>query len=198
MHDLKITFDGLVHHDGDVAVRDGFKGFDWNNVDAIDKSKVDALSAPGTENGFQNVLKSGDSVASACKNDNVSTIKSDGFFTFKSGWFAAAWMNDMTVTFTAYRDGVEVGHLTTTLGIDAKFLTFSHDFRHIDKLTIATSGGTDAFPGDGASHELAMEDLGFGNVHQRPVPDPVPAPDFDLHHHFLTRGFVHDHHVFLV
>lgn len=199
--DTTVSFEGVLHHHaGHQAIRDGYKGVHWNHIDGITHAEAESLSPVGTPNGYLNVLKSGDTVASACQNDSTAVIKSDGWFTLKSGWFASAWLNDMQVTFTAFRDGVEVGHLTTHLGIDAELVNFTKNFRKIDELHIATSGGTDAHPGDGASHELAMDDVSFSHLHKvadDPTP-PDPTPEVDWHHHFLTRGFVHDHHVFLV
>lgn len=199
MRDTKVTFEGVTrHHNGHQDIRDGYKGADWNHIDGITHAEAESLSPVGTPNGYLNVLKSGDTVASACQNDSMAVVKTDGWFTLKSGWFASAWLNDMQVTFTAFRDGVEVGHLTTHLGIDAELVNFTKDFRKIDELHIATSGGTDAFPGDGASHELAMDDLAFVHLHAAGdgTPDP-PDPPVLEHHHF-PRGYVSDHHVFLV
>lgn len=195
MRDLTFSFDHIAPHAGHVSVPNDLKGFDWVKVDAVDKDDVLADSPDGTTNGYISVLKSGDGVASACQNGETSEIKCDGSFTLKSGWFASAWLNGMTVTFTAFRGGHEVGHLTTTLGVQAEQLTFDKHFRHIDSLTISTSGGTDAFPGDGATGELVFDDLSLVNVHARAVPDHDSPHD---PHPFNVHGYVPEHHVFLV
>lgn len=82
-------------------------------------------------------------------------------FSLQSGHFAAAWRTGLSVTFTAYGHSHSlIGSETFTLDQTDTVLKFDHMFKHVNEVTITTSGGT---AGTG-SETLSDSDLNSGTA----------------------------------
>ncbi len=137
-----IDFEGIASA-GHDAVLLGQYGLTWQGVGAIDKDEL----TKHDPDGYNAVLRGhGVGVTSGDADFKSETTT----FTLKGGHFAAAWSTGLTVTFTAYTGAhVFAGSETFILGQTDTFLSFDKHFRHINEVSIATSGGT---PGTGTNH----------------------------------------------
>jgi hypothetical protein len=160
---MSATFEHLAPHGGVLSeVPDGYENLDWSAIGVLDQGLF------GTGNGYANVLHSGRAVAFAGGGRHVVSeiTNENGSFDLKSGYFASAWNIGLKVKFTAFRDGVEVGHKTVMFeDRDQTFIKFGGAFKDIDTVTIVATGGTDADPTDnGMGQYLAIDDLKFANI----------------------------------
>lgn len=128
---VAITFEGLVarHEFSDIPA--GYDDLDWSGAfEAIGKGLY------RQNEGFQSVVHR--KVAAANIVDPYQGIISieSGTFSLKSGHFAAFGSDPVPVTFSAYRQGVLVGTMSTTLQPVDTTLQFDHTFAHVDRITI--------------------------------------------------------------
>jgi len=161
-----VTFEGLAPKDGGLQWLSPHGGFTWTNFGVLDKGGLS-----GDVDGYAAAVH-GSGVASTAVGE-ISSFSSSVDFSLKSGHFAAAWNTGMTVTFTAYRDGTQVAQQTFTVDQTDVMLKFNQDFRHIDAVTIESSGGTHG-TGFGDGTQLAMDNLRVvfdGDIPQDQVQD---------------------------
>jgi hypothetical protein len=152
-----LTFDDLTTSSYDI-IPDGYGGFDWDNMYFINSS---LYPVSGYYNGTvseHNVAFNGYA--------NVATVQ-DGKFDFVGAYFTAAWRTGLTVELTGYLLGSEL--YNTSIIVDHTGPSWSDaNFVGIDKLTLASFGGTDV-PGIGGSGaHFAMDNFTY-----EPVPEPA-------------------------
>lgn len=164
---LLIDFEGLRS-----PVPDGYRGLDWTNFHV--NGRISSSSS-----GYTNVLNSGELVGFDAFGLGASFTSTQDF-NLNSGYFAAAWSNDLTLTIQAWDDGVQVGTATIVLDITKAFVnfqagtatgvdsaSFSGRFDSIDEVRMDGTGGTDADgivggPGGGSGDNVAVDDLLLG------------------------------------
>ena len=85
---------------------------------------------------------------------SFKALGADETFSFKGGRFASAWTDDLQVTITGFRDGVEVGRWQ---GLVDQFAVstpkFGRLFRDVDEIRFETVTAT------GLPSNLAMDNL---------------------------------------
>lgn len=149
-----IDFEDVAPINGESFIPDAYKNLDWDNAGAVDTgmfyypgSGYEIVSS-GTDAGFN--WGAAEMYFSDLNND----------FDFKGGYFAAAWNNDLNVTFTAWDDGLATGTLTVQLDPVKEYIDFSTivGFTSIDKVTISSTGGINAGL-NGSGMHVAMDDL---------------------------------------
>ncbi len=155
MAKIKIGFEDLAP-DGDFLfpIPDGYAGLHWENFGVRDPSGLSSGYDPHTGeavgfNGF----------------GEPASFSADTDFTFKSGFFSAAWSDDLSVTVNAYDDGVLVGTQTFTVDYGEnqhmKFKSSTMNrFESIDMIQFISYGGTDHDPNDnGQGSNISVDDL---------------------------------------
>ncbi|KLK91311.1 hypothetical protein AA309_20850 [Microvirga vignae] len=150
---LLIDFEGIAPEGGTAEIQDGYKGLNWDNFWAQDDSQFAA-------SGYNNVINSPDSAGydAFANGASFSSPDPDEDFDLVSGYFAAAWNNDLVVTIQGFDDGVLVGTKVVTLDPTKTFIEFGDEFESIDEVRIDGAGGTNAGL-DGAGEHVAMDDL---------------------------------------
>jgi hypothetical protein len=177
-----INFAGLTTTSPEAPIPNGYAGFTWNNLNALN-TQTDA-----------NVLPSGYARADVdSQSPNVAfnvfgqpaSMTSSTPFSFYGAFFTAAWRDNLKVDVSGYRDGVLL--YDKKFRIDSTGYSFeSFDFEGIDTLDFSSSGGKvhGYVPGKPLSHppltQFAMDDLVFvpGGVgpDSGPSGQGVPAP----------------------
>ncbi len=152
-----VSFEKIAPAGSDTGLRHQY-GINWEGVGAVDIGEL----IKGDADGYNAVIH-GRGVGFTF---GTTDFKGDDPFSLRSGHFAAAWSSGLTVTFSAYVHHVLVGSETFILDQTDTILTFDKTFKHIDEVTIVTSGGTlgtgsnAGLPADvGAATALAMEHL---------------------------------------
>jgi len=171
IHDFETTttidFEGLVARDSVDQIPNGYMGLDWDNAGAIG----DQLNP---SSGYPTALNSGTTTAYDMRGAGLAFSDAAQDFDFLSGYFAAAWNNDNTVSVIAYDDGAEVGR--ATFRVD-QFTRASVDFANATATGVDSGVGIDpVFTGrftsidrvsiDGSGSHLSMDDL----IIRRPIP----------------------------
>jgi hypothetical protein len=173
--DVILDFEEIAAPGGAAFIPDGYGGGNWDNAGVIDGDMFD-------NSGYVNVIQSGN--ASAFNNGAFPmsfTAAGDETFGLLSGYFAAAWNNDLTVVVEGLRDGQVVGTAELLLGpqpVEINFIDASSDvdavaqfdgeFTGLDAFRMSSFGGSNAGLDGGGSH-FTMDDLVFG----------VAEPGFD-------------------
>jgi opacity protein-like surface antigen len=151
-----IRFEGIDIDPNDsdsTKIPDLYAGMHWQHFDA-ENTKHDTSS-----NGYVIGVHSGHSVGFNARG-NHATFASDTPFSFKSGYFTAAF-HDEPVMVSAFVGGVRVAHkIADILSTAQTFVSFGKHFAHIDSVTVST-GGSD-------SSQVAMDDLKV--VFDGPIP----------------------------
>jgi len=147
-----IDFEALAPSGPDGSpIPNGYMGLSWSSGFYGDRSTLDSLF---TDSGYQRLMI-GNCVG--VKTEGATATFSDPVadFDFASGYFAAAWNNDLMVTITAWDDGSEVGSALlqldpnsvwvdflngTAAGADSS--SFTGRFTSIDEISINSAGGT--------------------------------------------------------
>lgn len=155
----------------------GYTNLNWSNA---------AVFSPfdyGYRNtGYNAVLNSGVSVAFGGYAFGFSSPDPNRNFDFKSGYFAAAWHNNLQVTFTAFDNGFQVGSATFSISPTKTFIDFTianevtGRFTSIDRISIDSVGGTNAGLGGGGAI-VAMDDLTL--IHNKQG-DPAYSDQIDV------------------
>jgi hypothetical protein len=181
--DLLIDFEGIAPENGRAPIPDGYKGLDWHpNFYAGDDNDAPPNS------GFTNAINSPDSFAfNAFNRSPVTFASATQDFDLRSGYFAAGWNNDLTLTVQAWDDGAQVGTATIVLDPVKVFIdfqagtapaadsaTFAGRFTSIDEVRIFGAGGTPAGMG-GVDPLVAMDDLLLGFLSDGDVIDLAPG-----------------------
>jgi hypothetical protein len=148
---MPIKFEGLVPHNSEGFIPDGYAGLHWDNVGAADKAEFNR-----DPDGYKAVVHQR-GVAFNWAGDPAG-FSSDNTFSLKNGHFAAAWNIGLDVVVRAYSDGVLVGEKHLVLDQVDTPVRFGRDFRHIDQVTIESSGGTDG-TGNGGGTQVAFDNL---------------------------------------
>jgi hypothetical protein len=164
-----LTFEGVAPPGGEGPVPDGYGGFTWKNVGAVDTTSTDY-----DESGYVAVANAASPVTAAHNRDGGAAsfeVPAGDFaadFTLLSVVAGSAWNLKTKVKFTAYDDGVKVGTKTVTVKYgEAETVLFGSEFASIDKVVFKTKRGTDATAeDDGRGKQVALDDLTF-------VPDRV-------------------------
>lgn len=165
---VTLHFEGIVGPGQADFIPDGYMGFDWVNGGAVDESTH-------TESGYNNVIQSGRaSFLNALARDASITQSEGKSFDLVSGYFAAAWNNDLKVVIEGVRDDEVVGTTEMTLSpdsVEVDFLggaapdavdpTFSGSFNNLDEVLMVSSGGTAAFENldTDENQHFTMDDL---------------------------------------
>ncbi|PYJ61195.1 MAG: PEP-CTERM sorting domain-containing protein [Verrucomicrobia bacterium] len=148
-----ITFDDLPG----FAVPNGYQGFNWNGFFAIDGDNP-ANNASGYHAGVvspHNVAFNG---------FGNPAIVSDTLFNLNSGYFTAAWNDNLQVQVIGRLLGVDVYNNTYVLSATAPtFIAFN--YLGIDEVKFISSGGTHHSGYSGGSGEIfAMDNLDISAV----------------------------------
>jgi hypothetical protein len=112
-----IKFEGVAPHNSYVSdIPDGYEGFDWFAVGALDKGYLKHQLDTDT-NGYARVLH-GSGVAwvpEIAGEVRANISRSDVTFSVNKGVFAAAWNMGEVVTFHGYVGNTEIGTKTVVL-----------------------------------------------------------------------------------
>ncbi len=151
-----IKFENIAPDDDAAKIPDGYKGLIWLNFWAID----DDAAQPSS--GYNNVIESGSAAGYNTDFSKPGIFRSDARnndFDLNSGYFAAAFNDDLEVTVAGYDNGEQVAQKLLILDTDQQFVRFGRKFDDIDKVAISASGGTDADPNDGSGPYFAVDDI---------------------------------------
>lgn len=166
-----VTIDFDDFSQSPATLPNGYEGLNWSGFQAVDGLVTPQLS------GFRQVINSSHYVGYDSGGGGASFSSPDGDFDLKSGYFAAAWRNDLILTAKAYDEGLEVGTATIVLNpaktfvdfaagtaVGAVSAVFSGRFTSIDKVHLDGSGGTPApIPGPGSipgqGEQFAVDDI---------------------------------------
>ena len=151
-----INFENIVGDDEVAEIPDGYRDLNWKNVWAIDDELLENAN-------FPNAIHSGEAAAYNILADPIG-IKSpdrDDDFGLNSGFFTAAFLNDLKVTVIGFDDGERVARKVFTLDTSQEFVTFGPKFDDIDKVMIQARGSPD--PGDISSPQIVVVDDLFLN-----------------------------------
>lgn len=157
----KFTFEGLVPSDSVGDVPTLYSGLYWSNAGVVGRAYLDSRYQ---DDGYHSAL-SGDVVGWArpinTLQSEVMIIAPEGsLFTLSKGDFASAWNVGQTLTFTAYKNGLQKGVLTVTVDNVAQTIEFGRAFKNIDVLVVLGAGGEAADPeGFGSSPIFAFDNL---------------------------------------
>lgn len=144
-HSEPITFEGLCAPNELLPVLpEGYDRLRWSNVGAVGRDHYKIGS------GYAAVTRG--EVAGFSHNHKVAKFSSKTPFSLIGGHFAAAWANQLQVTFSAYRDGVLMGTKAVLLDRGDTKLQFDPSFAHIDTVTIA------------GPKDVQQSDIGFDNL----------------------------------
>ena len=180
-----IDFEGIAPEGNNATIPDGSFGLQWSDqFFAIDDD--DPFAGPGT--GYENVINSPDSAGFNGYGAAVTmnSADPDDDFDLVSGYFAAAFEDDLQVTIEAWDDGVQVGTVALTLDTDKVFVDFqagtapdaiSADFDgtfdSIDEVRIISTPA-------GLGFQVAMDDLAIERiVGDGDVIEVAPGSDID-------------------
>ncbi len=159
----KVRFEGVdTGGGGGTELPSGYQGFIWNNFGAIESAEAQPsgfIPVSGSANGF------------LYPTTEASIMRAGGGdFAFKSGIFAGAYQDGITIFAIGVQDGVTVATKTFTVdyGVNQK-IRFGRDFRDVDFVLFRPQGGTDADPGDaGSGRWISVDDFVF-----RTPPEPM-------------------------
>ncbi len=172
-HDTKTTevlidFEGVTTG-GTSTVPGSYLDLNWSNVSVSTEQYLIDIGL--SENGYGDVLNSGMYFGFNGWGDTASFNDPIQDFDFQSGYFSAAWNNDLNLLITSYDDGVEVGNATIVLDPNKVYLNFAEGtaegadsavftgrFTSVDTIRISASGGTSAGLDGGGTH-VAFDDL---------------------------------------
>jgi hypothetical protein len=124
-----VTFEGLVQSGG-IDLH-SYDGFNWSNVSAVAKHSNEYHRDPG----FHAVLHGRVAGLSETQSSPVVISVTSGKFSFVSGHFAGAPTGG-SVTFYAYRQGVQVGEYDTFINPADTTISFDQTFHHVDQVQI--------------------------------------------------------------
>jgi len=160
-----ITFDDLsvpAAFDSYVVISSGYQGFDWSNFGAF--------YGPGTpDSGLNAGVVSSPNVAFDFTGGPAS-LSSDTPFTFTSGYFTAAWNDDLSVLVTG-KNGSTIED-TTTIVLSATSPTlFTFNWTGLTEIDFSPSGGTQHLGYMGRGDEFVLDDLTIISA----VPEPNSA-----------------------
>lgn len=151
-----ISFEKIVGDKEAAEIPDGYCNLNWNNFFAAD----DELH-PNT--GFDNVIHSGEASAFNASGDPAGFESADreDDFDLNSGFFAAAYTDNLKVKVFGFNDGERVATEAFKLDQAQEFARFSGKFDSVDEVKFKVSGGTDADPNDGfpPTQIFAVDDL---------------------------------------
>src|SRR5439155_6509359 len=140
-----ITFDDLPQ----FAVPNGYQGFNWNNFFAV--AGDDPAVNPS---GYQAAVVSPHNVAFNGFG-NPAIVSDSHLFNLNSGYFTAAWKDNLQVQVIGRLLGLDVYNNTYVLSTTSPtFIAFN--YLGIDEVKFVSSGGTHHF---GSGEEFAMDNL---------------------------------------
>lgn len=149
-----IDFEGLVepdNRDGYISLPDGYSGFNWSNMGAIDYR----IGSVGS--GYEHGAISGTSVAFNWAAQMAITSAGTSF-DFNGAWFTAAWIDN-----TLKVEGFNNGQLMYSIGMELNTTTpqwLNANFSNIDSLQFSTNDHT----------WFAMDNFTYNET-----PTPIPA-----------------------
>jgi len=145
-----ITFDDLPQ----FAVPNGYQGFNWNNFFAV--AGDDPAVNPS---GYQAAVVSPHNVAFNGFG-NPAIVSDSHLFNLNSGYFTAAWKDNLQVQVIGRLLGLDVYNNTYVLSTTSPtFIAFN--YLGIDEVKFVSSGGTHHF---GSGEEFAMDNLDISAV----------------------------------
>lgn len=159
-----IHFDDLAASTGMGQIPNGYAGLNWSNLYVINSSWANATMGPG--NGFSDGVFSPPNVAfnGAGRAASVTAL-SGQTFNFNSGYFNAAYLNNLPVTATGSLNGTQKYSTTFTVGQAGPPTLQKFDWLGIDEVDFATSNW------------FTMDDLIFTGVGSHGLPaSEVPEP----------------------
>ena len=160
---LVINFDDLDTALSYTEVPSGYNSYNWNNFFALNGNSSTYINS-----GYHVGIVSQANVAFNA-NGNPAYISKSNFFNLHSGYFTAAWNNDLQLTVTGFADegGTNQKYISTyTLQTTAPSkITFN--WTGIRRVLFSSSGGVDAGYSGSGTH-FALDNLSI---------DGVTAPD---------------------
>jgi hypothetical protein len=176
-----ITFDDIPDTGGGQLIPTVYHGFQWQNLYVLN---VEDFSRPKYigSNGYLNGLVSGTNVAfngSGINGDGAPALVLNGLFTFNSAYFNAAWNDGLILTVTGKLAGNIVDVLTIPLDASGPATKVDFNWKSIDELDFAASGGThhDGYNGSGAHFVMDNFDVTpvGGDVTRLAADTPEPS-----------------------
>jgi hypothetical protein len=130
-----ITFENIVGDADAEEVPDGYRDFIWKNFTAVDDEVY-------KNTGINNVIHSGEAAVynGFAKPAGFKSPDRDDDFDFNSGFFAAAFINDLTVKVVGFNDGERVAKKVFAVTMSQEFVTFGPRFDDIDEVRITATG----------------------------------------------------------
>ena len=131
-----ITFDDLSDNGSGTPIANGYQGLNWSNFYVLNTNQFPVPSGyqPGTVSGTNVAYNGGVPEA-------INSVTPGSTFTLNSGYFTAAWHDNLNLTVTALHNGLTVFSKSVTLSATAPTLV-NFDFTGVDQVNFDSSGGT--------------------------------------------------------
>ena len=189
-----INFDDISDNGTGTPIQNGYHGFNWNNLYALNVQAFSAMPYIGA-NGYLNGLVSGPNVAfngysgkSDTNGDGGPALVSSGLFTFNSAYFNSAWNDGMSITVTGKLAGKVVDEKTFIVSADSPATTTDpitkatlevFNWSRIDEVDFTASGGTPHAGYNGMGAHFVMDNFDVTPLVTLLVPtaDPPSAPE---------------------
>lgn len=165
-----ITFD-TIQTASLADVPNGYEGFNWNYILVENASNLAKQGVTGYSNGLESLPNV--AFTDCC---NTASFSRPSSFTLDSGYFSAAWLNDLDISVTGY-SGTDLLYSTTfTVNATGPILE-TFNWSGITSVVFSASGGTPAgFP---ITHidgrQIVMDNLIVSGVSPVPLPNSLTA-----------------------
>ena len=167
-----ITFDDLSDNGSGTPIANGYQGLNWSNFYVLNTNQFPVPSGyqPGTVSGTNVAYNGGVPEA-------INSVTPGSTFTLNSGYFTAAWHDNLNLTVTALHNGLTVFSKSVTLSATAPTLV-NFDFTGVDQVNFDSSGGTHhaGYGGDGT--QFALDNLTINGPASTPEPSSFAAFGF--------------------
>jgi PEP-CTERM motif len=156
----KLTFENLTGELCCVSVPSGYGGLTWHNFELANKNREETRGS-----GYDTGAVSGDYTVYNTFGDPAAIT--GRLFTFASGYFTAAWFNDLNLTIEGWNGSTRLFSTTLILNPSGPKL-FEPNWSGINRLAFISSGGVDAGLSGFGTH-FVMDDFSYQAA---PVPEP--------------------------
>ena len=155
-----ITFDDVTNNGSGSPLPAGYQGLNWTL--SVLNTQLYSINPSGYQAGTisgPNVIYGGGSI----------TAPVGMSFTLSSGYFTAAWDDNLALTATGLQNGVTTFTKSVLLSATAPTL-INFDFLNVDQVTFSATGGTQHAAYAGTGNQFAADNLTF-----RDLPTPASA-----------------------
>lgn len=170
-HAALLTFDDLtVGLNLTEQVTNGYGGLDWDNFFALNPS-----SEAGSSFLNSGYLGGRVSTPNVAFNGGATpaSLSATNAFLLTSGYFAAAWVDGLEISFTGSLGGSQVFARTVTVSRTASFIEFGHTIDLLEINSTCDLTTTCSLPTDVSSsgNNFVLDNLQIGEA-TNPVPEP--------------------------